>query len=204
MKQASDTTDDVFNNNDNGNSSSSSTNNKNGSGGNFHSTALIKDVIHKKPEAVEVPKTGKSRGGVDKEVKTEIKEQITTDLSGDDGVVFEMSVSAKVTTTTSQSATKTSLRSLDARERDYTYDDAIEDYKTRVSQAAKLDLPKIDLNKRRELFEQQSQARDDESSNVSSAAAKLGKKFKLIILVVRWHKTCDDPSRGRQRKISPN
>lgn len=114
-------------------------------------------------------------------MKTEVKEQITTDLSRDDGVVYEMSVSAKVTTTTSQSATKTSLRSLDARERDYTYDDAIEDYKTRVSQAAKLDLPKIDLNKRRELFEQQStQAKDDESSNISTAAAKLGEKFKLI------------------------
>lgn len=98
-------------------------------------------------------------------------------------------MSAKVTTTTSMSATKTSIRSLDARERDYTYDDAIEDYKTRVSQAAKLDLPKIDINKKRELFEQQQQqasssARlaDDENSNISSVAAKLGMCLQFLNL----------------------
>lgn len=107
-------------------------------------------------------------------VKTEVEERITTDLSGSEDA-YKMTMSAKVTTTTSMSATKTALRSLDARERDYTYDDAIEDYKTRVSQATKLDLPKIDINKKRELFEQQ-HSREDENSNISTVAAKLGKK----------------------------
>lgn len=109
-----------------------------------------------------------------KKVKTEVEEHITTDLSGSEDV-YKMTMSAKVTTTTSMSATKTALRSLDARERDYTYDDAIEDYKTRVSQATKLDLPKIDINKKRELFEQQQQSREEENSNISTVAAKLGK-----------------------------
>lgn len=116
-----------------------------------------------------------------------MEQRITTDLSsgggsGIDGEVYKMTMSAKVTTTTSMSATKTSIRSLDARERDYTYDDAIEDYKTRVSQAVKLDLPKIDINKKRELFEQQQASNnkmlvEEDNSNISSVAAKLGKIF---------------------------
>jgi 23S rRNA pseudoU1915 N3-methylase RlmH len=105
-----------------------------------------------------------------------VEERITTDLSGD---VYKMSMSAKVTTHTSMSATKTTLRSLESRERDYTYDDAIEDYKTRVSQAAKLDLPKVDINKRRELFEQ-AQQQQDESANICTAATKLGTEIVSI------------------------
>ena len=76
-KQASDTTDDVFNNN-NGS--------KNKDASNFHSTALIKDVIHKKQEAES--KLGEG-------MKKEMKEKIEADLSDD---VFKMSLSAKVTT----------------------------------------------------------------------------------------------------------
>lgn len=106
-----------------------------------------------------------------------MEERLTTDLSGD---VYKMSMSAKVTTQTSMSATKTTLRSLESRERDYTYDDAIEDYKTRVSQAAKLDVPKVDINKRRELFEQAQAAQQDEGTNVCTAAAKLGTEIVSI------------------------
>lgn len=89
-------------------------------------------------------------------------------------------MSAKVTTHTSMSATKTTLRSLESRERDYTYDDAIEDYKTRVSQSAKLDLPKVDINKRRELFEQPQTQPLDESANICTAATKLGTEIVSI------------------------
>ncbi len=79
------------------------------------------------------------------------------------------------------SATKTPLRSLESRERDYPYDDAIENYKSRVSQTAKIDLPKVDITKRRELFEQgQAQPQSDESPNISSAATKLGTEIVSI------------------------
>lgn len=102
---------------------------------------------------------------------------MTADLSCD---MYKMSISAKVTTHSSISATKTTLRSLESRERDYTYDDAIEDYKTRVSHAAKLDLPKVDINKRRELFEQPQISQNDESVNICTAATKLGTEIVSI------------------------
>jgi hypothetical protein len=133
--------DDAFNNNKGG---------KNGS--NFHSTALIKDVIHKKPAAhreVQAP-------------KTEVEERVTVNLTSN-------------TYATAKTVTKTVRSSFDSRERDYTYDDAIEDYKTRVSKAAMLDLPKVDIHKRRELFEkEQKEQKEDSNMSTSSVAAKLG------------------------------
>lgn len=74
--------------------------------------------------------------------------------------------------------TKTIRSSFDSRERD-SYDDAIEDYKNRVSKAVKLDLPKVDINKRRELFEKE--PRDDASSVSPSAPdSKLGSEIVSI------------------------
>lgn len=75
--------------------------------------------------------------------------------------------------------TKTVRSSFESRERDYTYDDAIEDYKTRVSKAAKLDLPKVDIHKRRELFEKE-QKEDASNMSTSSAASKLGTEIVSI------------------------
>lgn len=121
-------------------------NNNNGRG-NFHSTALIKDVIHKKP-------------AMHREVheKSEVKEQVTA---------------VDLTSSTYTKPTARSVRSsLDSRERDYTYDDAIEVYKNRVSKAAKLDLPKVDILKRRELFEKEQ--KEDSNMSTSTAASKLG------------------------------
>lgn len=96
-------------------------NNNNNNGSRFNSTALIKDVIHKKP-AVEATK-------------------------------------------------------IVNRERDYSYDDAIEDYKTRVSKAVKLDLPKVDIHKRRELFEKEQK---DDNVSTSASATKLGTEIVSI------------------------
>lgn len=121
-----------------------------------------------------------------KEEKIEIEQRMTTDLTTN---VCTMSVTAKQHTTTT-SAVKTN-RSLDSRERDYTYDNAIEDYKSRVAKTAvKLDLPKVDITKRRELFEkeQQQQTQSQESKeevnningNISTAAAKLGTEIVSI------------------------
>lgn len=115
---------------------------------NFHSTALIKDVIHKKPAAQ-----------WDVQVKTEV-----------DVDVYTMSVASKTTA-------KPIRQSFESREREYSYDDAIEDYKTRVSKAAMLDLPKVDIHKRRELFEQKE---DTNSMSTSSAASKLGSEIVSI------------------------
>lgn len=126
-------------------------NNKNNNG-NFHSTALIKDVIHKKPAHQEVQE------------KSEVEERVTVDITSN---VYTMSASAKT------ARTKNIRSSFDSRERDYTYDDAIEDYKTRVSMAAKLDLPKVDIHKRRELFEKEQKDDVNNMSN-SGAANKLG------------------------------
>lgn len=131
--------------------------------GNFHSTALIKDVIHKKPAHREVQE------------KTEVEERVTAEIVNN---TYSMSVSKTATTTT-----KTMRSSFETRERDYTYDDAIEDYKVRVSKAAKIDLPKVDIHKRRELFEKEQ--KEDVSSNnnctsVSSAASKLGTEIVSI------------------------
>jgi hypothetical protein len=96
--------------------------------------------------------------------KSEVDQQLEVDLTTKS---YTMSVSAKTT--------RTSF--VDARERDG-YDDAIEDYKNRVSKAVKLDLPKVDISKRRELFEQQ---KDDKSDNTtSSAASKLGTEIVSI------------------------
>lgn len=75
--------------------------------------------------------------------------------------------------------TKTIRTSFDSRERDYSYDDAIEDYKTRVSKATKLDLPKVDIHKRRELFEKE-QKEDVSNMSTSSAASKLGSEIVSI------------------------
>ena len=119
---------------------------------NFHSTALIKDVIHKKPAAAHWEVQGKS----------EVVERVSTE-----------------TYTAKTTVTKTMRSSFDARERDYTYDDAIEDYKTRVSMAVKLDLPKVDINKRRELFERE-QKEDVSNASTSSAATKLGSEIVSI------------------------
>ncbi|XP_070490638.1 probable serine/threonine-protein kinase DDB_G0282963 isoform X4 [Chironomus tepperi] len=162
-------TDDAFNNNNNDGSSKS----------NFHSTALIKDIIHKNP--IVHPE-------VAKEEKIEIEQRMTTDLTTN---VYTMSVTAKqqTTTTTTTSAVKTN-RSLDSRERDYTYDNAIEDYKSRVAKTAvKLDLPKVNITKRRELFEKEQQQQQQQESkeetnnvngNISTAAAKLGTEIVSI------------------------
>lgn len=101
---------------------------------------------------------------------------MTTDLTTN---VYTMSVSAKSTST---SSTKP-IRSLESRERDYTYDDAIEDYKSRVSKSAKLDLPKVDITKRRELFEKEQSPKDDvvnANGNISAAATKLGTEIVSI------------------------
>lgn len=77
-----------------------------------------------------------------------------------------------------KTVTKTVRSSFDARERDYTYDDAIEDYKNRVSKAAMLDLPKVDIHKRRELFEKEQ--KEDSNLSTSSAASKLGTEIVSI------------------------
>lgn len=106
--------------------------------------------------------------------KIEIEERMTTDLTTN---VYSMSVSAKSTTTVTKAPPKV-LHSVESRERDYTYDDAIEDYKTRVS--AKLDLPKVDITKRRELFEKEVPKEDGNAANVSVAAAKLGTEIVSI------------------------
>lgn len=115
----------------------------------FHSTALIKDVIHKKPAHREVQE------------KSEEKPDVT-------GSTYSVSVK-----------TKTVRSSFESRERDYTYDDAIEDYKTRVSKATMLDLPKVDIHKRRELFEKD-QKEDSNNMSNSSAASKLGTEIVSI------------------------
>ena len=133
-------------------------NNKTNSGTNFHSTALIKDVIHKQPVHQEVQQ------------KSEVKERMTADLISN---VYTMSTSAKTATT------KNIRSSFDSRERDYSYDDAIEDYKTRVSKTTKLDLPKVDIHKRRELFEKE-QKDDTNNMSTSSAASKLGTEIVSI------------------------
>jgi hypothetical protein len=116
--------------------------------------------------------------------KTEVEEQVTADLASN---IYSMSVSVKTTSTAQQNPVPAkTLRSFDSRERDYTYDDAIEDYKTRVSQATKLDLPKVDIHKRRELFEQQQQQQQQQQQNeqnnmsTSAAAAKLGTEIVSI------------------------
>lgn len=129
-------------------------NNNNGS--NFHSTALIKDVIHKKP----LPPAFNQEAMRD---KSEVQKRMTTnDLTSN---TYTMSVTAK-----------TVRSSFDSRERDG-YDDAIEDYKNRVSKAVKLDLPKVDIHKRRELFEKEQK---EEVVNTSVAASKLGTEIVSI------------------------
>lgn len=132
--------------------------NNNNLNGKFNSTALIKDVIHKKPaEHREVQE------------KTEVEQRVTADMiSG----TYTMSVTAKTMTT------KTFKPSLDPRERNDIYDDAIEDYKTRVLKAAKLDLPKVDIHKRRELFEKEQ--KEDANVSTASAASKLGTEIASI------------------------
>ncbi|CRK91626.1 CLUMA_CG005279, isoform B [Clunio marinus] len=143
-------------------------NNNNNSNGNFHSTALIKDVIHKTPTMMH------------REVQqnTEIEERMTVDLASK---TYTMSVSTKTTTATTKPP---SIRSsFESRERDYTYDDAIEDYKSRVSKTTKLDLPKVDIHKRRELFEKET--KDDAvvgngNISTSAAASKLGTEIVSI------------------------
>lgn len=144
-------TEDVFNNNNN----LKNNNNNN----NLHSTALIKDVIHKKPVL-------QSR-----EVKTEMSDVMTARVATS---IYTMSTLTTSTTTTNE----------------YTYDDAIEDYKSRVSRAvnpvqqpfsgttpmaAKLDVPKVDIWKRRELFESQSD-NSNNSNNINnlSGNSKVG------------------------------
>lgn len=96
--------------------------------------------------------------------KSEVEQQLEVDLTSKS---YTMSVSAKTT--------RTSF--VDARERDG-YDDAIEDYKNRVSKAVKLDLPKVDITKRRELFEQQKDDKQDNST--ASTASKLGTEIVSI------------------------
>lgn len=95
-------------------------------------------------------------------MKSEVDERMTTDLTSN---TYTMSVTAK-----------TVRSSFDARERDG-YDDAIEDYKNRVSKATKLDLPKVDIHKRRELFEKEQKG---EVVNTSTAASKLGTEIVSI------------------------
>lgn len=119
---------------------------------NLHSTALIKGVIHKKPALKEV------------HVKMENHERVTAET-------YTMSTVSKI-------SSKTIRASFDSRERD-SYDDAIEDYKNRVSKASKLDLPKVDINKRRELFEKE-QKEDVSNLSTSSAASKLGSEIVSI------------------------
>jgi hypothetical protein len=119
---------------------------------------------------------------VAKEEKIEIEQRMTTDLTTN---VCTMAVVAKQQTITTTSAVKTN-RSLDSRERDYTYDNAIEDYKSRVAKTAvKLDLPKVDITKRRELFEKEQQQElkeeaNNTNGNISAAAAKLGTEIVSI------------------------
>lgn len=150
-------TEDVFNNNNNNNSHN-----------NLHSTALIKDVIHKKPVIMQSQEVV---------VKTEISDVMTAKVASS---IYTMSTS----TTSTKSSTKTISN-------DYTYDDAIEDYKSRVSRAsnpvqqpfstnsmvAKLDVPKVDLWKRRELFEIQS---DSSTSINNSGNTKLSGEITSI------------------------
>jgi hypothetical protein len=126
----------------------------NNNGSDFHSTALIKDVIHKKPAAHR-----------EVQAKTEVEERATVNLTSG-------------TYAMAKTVTKTVRSSFDARERDYTYDDAIEDYKNRVSKAAMLDLPKVDIHKRRELFEKEQ--KEDSNLSTSSAASKLGTEIVSI------------------------
>lgn len=122
----------------------------NNNSGKFHSTALIKDVFHKKPTAHR-----------EMQEKSEAKADVTSST-------YAVSVKTKV-----------ARSSFESRERDYTYDDAIEDYKTRVSKATKLDLPKVDIHKRRELFEKEQQE-DTSNMSTSSAASKLGTEIVSI------------------------
>jgi hypothetical protein len=125
-------------------------NNSNNNGSKFHSTALIKDVIHKKPQSQPLHR---------EVIKSEVEERMTTNLTSN---TYTMSVTAK-----------TVRSSFDARERDG-YDDAIEDYKNRV---VKLDLPKVNINKRRELFEKEQK---EEVVTTSSVASKLGTEIVSI------------------------
>lgn len=113
----------------------------------LHSTALIKDVIHKKSAQQEVTD------------KAEVPERISAES-------YSVSTVLK---------TKPFRTSFESRERD-SYDDAIEDYKSRVSKASKLDLPKVDISKRRELFEKE-QKDDANNLSTSSAATKLGSEI---------------------------
>lgn len=119
----------------------------------FHSTALIKDVIHKKPAS----------SPWEMQAKSEVEERVT----------------AETYKTSAKPAIKKTIRpSFDSRERD-SYDDAIEDYKNRVSKAVKLDLPKVDITKRRELFEKETKG--DISNVVPSALdSKLGSEIVSI------------------------
>lgn len=161
-------TDDAFNNNNGGSCSNSD----------FHSTALIKDIIHKKPRETATAAVKEMQIMHPEEVqkKTEIDERMTNDLTNN---TYMMSISAKTSTTSTTTKIK-ALQSFESRERDYTYDDAIEDYKTRVSKTTKLDLPKVDINKRRELFEQQKSIDDSSNISTSAAAAKLGTEIVSI------------------------
>lgn len=106
----------------------------------LNSTALIKDVIHKSAHE-----------------KAKVSSTMTADFSQKSNIKISTSVRA-------------STKSMD--ENNYTYDSAIENYKTRIAKtintrvygendnresvAAKLDLPKVDISKRREMFEKDS------------------------------------------------
>lgn len=52
------------------------------------------------------------------------------------------------------------------------YDDAIEGYKNRVSKAAKSDLPKVNINERRDLFEKEEKQNSNNSNTITAAISE--------------------------------
>lgn len=118
---------------------------------NFHSV-FIKDVIKKTPGAEPW----------DIQAESEVK-RMTSET-------FTNSTSPKTI------VTKTSRSSFDRQD---SYDDAIEGYKSRVSKSVILDLPKVDIMKRRELFEKE-QKDNASGTNTSFSATKLGSEIVSI------------------------
>lgn len=114
----------------------------------FHSTALVRDVIQK-TQFVE-----SSREKVEETSSSSSSAANTTQKS------YITSMNVKF----SRESYGNSL------ERD-DYDDAIEGYKNRVSKAAKSDLPKVNINERRDLFEIQQKEDKQNSSNNSTTTA---------------------------------
>lgn len=159
---------------------------------NLHSTALIKDVIHKKsmqskpiqpvqsvqamkPEFNEYDEFGDEHQFNAFGKNGDNKETRATELSAS---ICTMSISTIKTASEPSS---------------YSYEDAIEDYKTRVSRAGsstlsqqdnspnvKLDLPRGDILKRRELFEKEASPVKIENQNKVGEVASIKSRISSL------------------------